>query len=407
VRSARNLARSRYPVKVRETLFVCLALLLVMAGNHLVSPLYPLYQTRFGLTTSAITLVASVFGLSLIPAMLAAGRLADRYGRLSVLSAGLAALILGDLVFAAASSFGWLITGRLLQGLGIGAFFGPSTALASDLADPRRHDAAPLGAAVASMVGLGAGPLGAGLLVQAGIAPMVLPFVFHAGLLLVAGGLLRLAVAGGARVSRTAGPAQQVVGHDRLAMRRLVIGAGVAAWAIGGLLLSLLPTILSPALGRTSSLIGGIALFTLTAAGAAGQVAAYRWPSALALGLGGLTEALGFGLLVVALALNAVPLIVIATGLCGLGLTGVQRGGFGLLIECTPPSHKAWAISLFLACGYFAGNVLVLAFGVVADAVGSSMALRLHAAVFASLLLVLSGAVLARSRPRLAAEVSR
>lgn len=381
----------RYRVKVRDALLVCASLLIVMAGSHLVSPLYPLYQARWALDATAVTLVASLFGVALIPTMLAAGPLSDRYGRRLVVWVGLGTLLLGDLVFAAASGFGWLLAGRLLQGVGIGAFFGPGTALASDLGAGRQADTVPLAAAVASMVGLGLGPLLSGLIVHAGPAPTVLPFVLHAALLIGGGGLLRAALRGGRDLpgSRTIGPA---TGRDQPATRRRVIATGFAAWAIGGLLMSLLPVILAPLLGSTSSLVGGTALFALTATGAAGQLLVHRWPPARALGLGGMLQALAFWLL--ALAADVVQVVVMATALCGLGLTAVQRGSFGLLILSSAPDRTAGAISRFLASGFFAGNVLVLAFGVLADHVGLGTALRIHAALFGSLLLLLSASFL-------------
>lgn len=385
----------RYGVKVRDTLLVCGTLTIVMAGSHVVSPLYPLYQARFALGTTAVTLIASVFGVALIPTMLAAGPLSDRYGRPPVVWAGLAIVLLGDLAFTAAPGFGWLLAGRLLQGVGIGAFFGPGTALASDLSTGRRADVAPLAAAVASMVGLGLGPLGSGLLVHAGLAPLVLPFALHAALLVGGGAMLWAALHRPGRRTAAAHGAT-VRGRDQPVTRGRVVATGFAAWAIGGLLMSLLPLILAPLLGRASSLVGGAAVFGLTAAGAAGQFLAYRWPPARALMLGGMLEALAFWLLVLALAFDVVPLVVAATALCGLGLTAVQRGGFGLLILCSVPERKGAAISLFLASGFFAGNVLVLAFGVLADHFGLTVALRAHAALFGSLLLVLSASFLGR-----------
>ncbi|PYN58963.1 MAG: hypothetical protein DMD92_10650 [Candidatus Rokuibacteriota bacterium] len=77
-------------------MFTCAALLVVASGPTLVSPLYPLYQNHYGLSNATIGLIASVYAVSLIPAMLIAGPLSDRWGRPALLVPGLGLFVLAD-----------------------------------------------------------------------------------------------------------------------------------------------------------------------------------------------------------------------------------------------------------------------------------------------------------------------
>jgi predicted MFS family arabinose efflux permease len=381
---------------VARIVSVCAALLLVAAGNHLVAPLYPLYQTRFALSTTAVTVVASTFAVALIPAMLAAGPLSDRWGRGPLLAAGLGAFALGDLTFAAATGPGWLIAARLLHGLGMGAFFSPATALASDVAG-RHRDHAALGSAVAAMVGFGLGPLAVGLAVHRGWAPARAPFLVHVALLIVAAALVRRALA---TAAPSAGPPTGDGGRDRPRVRRLAGVASFAGWSIGGLLLTLLPAILRPVLGTAWSVVGGSALFLLMLAGAAGQIVTYRWPPQRALVWGCLAEALGFALLVAALRGRWVWLILGAALLTGVGLAAVHRGGIGVVLAATPAARKGRAVSLFLASGYFGGSFLVMAFAAVADARGMEPALLGYSVGFGAVLVVVAARLVTRGDDR-------
>lgn len=374
---------------------VCAALLTMAAGNHLVAPLYPVYQTRFTLSTSLVTVVAAMFGSTLIPTMLVAGPLSDRWGRRPLMWVGVGAFLLGDVAFAMATGIAWLLVGRMLQGVGMGAFFGPSTALASDLVDARRKDLAALGATVASMVGFGLGPFFSGLLIQSDLAPQVVPFLVHGALLVVSAVMLGTLPHPLVDRGLVAPPGPQG-GMNHPVARRIALLGGFSGWALGGLLLVMLPTILRPLLGRFWGIGGGAALLGLMLAGGVAQILTRGWHPTRALLMGSLTQAGGFLLLQLGLGRASVPLVAAAVLLIGLGLATLQRGGLGLTIRATPEERKGDGVSRFLACAYFGGNFPVILFGVAADRVGFTSALWAYFAVFGSLLVVAAGFLLLR-----------
>ncbi|WP_063772022.1 MFS transporter [Kitasatospora mediocidica] len=99
---------------------------------------------------------------------LAAGSLADRYGRRRVLLLGITLVGLTSLLEALAPSIGWVDTARVIQGCGAAAVLASGAAVLANATTGRRRQLAfgLLGAAFGA--GLAVGPLTAGALVEAG-----------------------------------------------------------------------------------------------------------------------------------------------------------------------------------------------------------------------------------------------
>ena len=61
-----------------------------MVGTTLPTPLYPIYERRFGFGGLMVTVVFATYALGVIAALLLMGRQSDQVGRRPVLLAGLA-----------------------------------------------------------------------------------------------------------------------------------------------------------------------------------------------------------------------------------------------------------------------------------------------------------------------------
>ncbi|MGH8967316.1 MAG: MFS transporter, partial [Actinomycetes bacterium] len=92
------------------------ALLILLIGTNLATPLYQGYAQSFGFSPVVVTLVFAAYVAVLIPSLLVAGPLSDAIGRRRVLLPAFALAAAGSLVFALAPSTGWLFAGRVLQG---------------------------------------------------------------------------------------------------------------------------------------------------------------------------------------------------------------------------------------------------------------------------------------------------
>src|SRR5688500_16809098 len=145
-------------------------LVLVLAASGVPSPLYRVYQERFGFSSGVLTTVFAVYAFALPVALLVVGALSDHVGRRPVLAGALVLQAGAMLLFLTADGVGWLMTARIVQGLATGAMTG---ALGAALLDFQRGDR-PLGALVNSAspgLGLSVGAVGAGLLVEFVPAP--------------------------------------------------------------------------------------------------------------------------------------------------------------------------------------------------------------------------------------------
>ena len=141
------------------------------------SPLYGTYARLWHFSALTLTLVYATYAFGVLVTLLLAGGASDQVGRRPVLMVSLGVLMLSTVLYAVADSVAWLFAARALQGLATGAAL--STASASMLDFHPRRDAARVGQlnGIASAAGVGLGALVSAALVQAAVAPRVLPYV--------------------------------------------------------------------------------------------------------------------------------------------------------------------------------------------------------------------------------------
>ena len=276
------------------------------------------------------------------------GALADRVGHGRVFRVGLALSAVAFVVAGAAPTFGWLLVGRVLQGLGGGCVYGTAPGIVTLAAPPAARGRA-LGFLGAAMgLGLSAGPLAAGVLVD----HVGWRAIFHVRVPLA---LLAFGAALAALPAASAPRAPRLVAAADL-MRRPVIAASALAFVANAGIFSiwlLAPFYIVAARGLDASAAG--VLFMLTplgttlAAAPAGRLADGIGPRVLvATGLG--LEALGLGLLSRADATTPIALLAAALFGAGFGLGLFQVPNMAVIMAAFPSGQQGAAGGLaFLA----------------------------------------------------------
>jgi predicted MFS family arabinose efflux permease len=357
-----------------------LALLIFTMGTSIVTPLLPLYQTRFGLTDGQITLLFATYTLTVVPTMLVMGGVSDRIGRKKVMGPAMVSVTLASLVLAFASNVPMLFAGRVLQGLAIGSFLGVGTALIVDHAQPMEKAWAAMVAGLAFRLGFGLGPGLAGVIAQNASEPIRRPFEFHVLLMVVAfmaflvtpetiRRLPRNASSGGRWRIQVGVPAGQMAGFATF----LAPGAFVLGF-LDATLLSVVPLYMVAVLGvRNLALIGLVGFLELGLGGVTPLIAR-QVPARIAVMVGVGGGALASLLVVSASQLHSVGVVLIAAAAIGLlnGLT--LQGATAICGVSVPIAERGKLLSALYMCAY-AGTIPTIGLGYLAQAVGITAAL--------------------------------
>ncbi len=164
--------------------FICV---IDVLGFGIMVPLLPYMADRFGATPALITPILGVYSLCQLLASPLLGRLSDRYGRRPVLMASMAVGAMSYLMLGMATSIGWLIAARALNGLMAGSIV-TVMAYATDISLPenRARTLGMMGAAIG--IGFMLGPAIGGLLAgnDEHTADFMRPALLAAALALVA-----------------------------------------------------------------------------------------------------------------------------------------------------------------------------------------------------------------------------
>lgn len=323
------------------------------------SPLYRLYQQEFQLLPIQITVIFGSYVVTLLAALLIAGRLSDHLGRKPVIAAALAVNLGAMLLFMRADSFEALVFARLAQGVGVGLSLPVCGAAIVD-ANPRLG---PTLNAITPFMGLTFGVLGAGTLVGLSSAPLLIPYEVAAGLTALS--LVALVVMPETAVRRPGAlrslvPQMAVPPAARgMLMRVMPVVAG--GWALGGLYMSLMPGLIADATGIHAPWLGSVVIGVLMSMAATAVLWGRSMPALRALGLGGTALVVGVGM----------TMIGIATGLPAALFAGAVAGGLGqglvfssvlrLLMPLAHEHDRAGLLSAFFVLSYlsFAGPVIV------------------------------------------------
>jgi len=157
---------------------VAFAMFAVGWGANQFSPMLIVYRQALGLGAAAIAGLFGIYAATLIPGLLAGGPLSDRFGRRAcVLPFAALSPVATLLLILGPHDLALIAAGRALAGVCSGMVFGPATAWVQDLSGGSALSARR--AALALSAGFGVGPIVAAALAQWAPHPLVVPYLPH------------------------------------------------------------------------------------------------------------------------------------------------------------------------------------------------------------------------------------
>jgi MFS family permease len=164
---------------------VAFAMFAVGWGANQFSPMLIVYRQALGLGADEIAGLFAIYAATLIPGLLAGGPLSDRFGRRAcVLPFAALSPVATLLLVLGPHDLALIAAGRALAGVCSGMVFGPATAWVQDLSGGSALSARR--AALALSAGFGLGPIVAAILAQWAADPLVVPYLPHLALGVVA-----------------------------------------------------------------------------------------------------------------------------------------------------------------------------------------------------------------------------
>ena len=326
-----------------------------LAGSSAPTPLYPLYQSLWGLSPVMITVVFGVYALAVLAGLLFAGRLSDHVGRRPVLIAATLAQALTMVLFATAASAAGLVLARTLQGLITGAALSAVGAAMIDMNKSRGTAAN----AVAPAFGSAAGGIIAGFFVQFLPAPMHLVYVALAAVFVLQAVGLKFMKEPIAPIPGAWSSLRPQFALPSAARGPLLLAVPVliAVWALGGLYASLGPMLVRGMLDSNAPLLGGLALFVLAASGGIAVLLLQQLEPRKMMALGAASLLAGAGLTVLALTRSEVALFFLGTAIAGVGFGTGFQGAVRTVVSVAAPHERAGTLSIIFIVSYIALGV--------------------------------------------------
>jgi len=226
--------------KISTLVITCVGFFMVLLDASIVNVALPTIQRDLHAGLTDLQWVVDSYTLPFAVLLLTAGTLGDRFGRKRFFLIGLAVFTLGSALCGFAPTLGWLTAGRVLQGVG-GAFLSPGSlsVLASAFPEPReRAQAIGIWSGI-SGIGLAAGPLVGGLLIQVSSWPAIFFVNLPIGLIVLALGWMVLLESSNPYARRIDIPGQLFIIAALTTLTYALIEGSSLSWTSPVILLSL------------------------------------------------------------------------------------------------------------------------------------------------------------------------
>ena len=344
---------------------LAITLFLFFVSASVPSPLFVVFQGRWGFSPGMLTVAFSIYSLVLLVTLLVAGSLSDHLGRKPVIVAALTIQVASMALFLKADGIGGLLVARIVQGLSMGVVNGALSAAVIEAAPPARKALGSLLTSVSPLAGLATGALVTGALL--GVTNQAEVWAFG-----VLGGLFCLSAVSVVLIPETASPVPGLlrsmvpsVHVARAARHGFMRGLPLllSIWALCGFVIALGPSLLRNVFAVNSGLLNGATVAVLCGAGAASSLLMRGQPSGRMAVLGMAAVTAGVGLILVAIGTGALTLFFIGSAVAGAGLGVSFSGLIQSLVPLTPLHERAELFAAIFLVTYLSLSVPPIAAG--------------------------------------------
>jgi MFS family permease len=336
------------------------------------SPFYPVLQQRLGFSATTMTAIFAVYAVTLLLTLLVAGSISDHVGRRPVISVGFVVLAASMLTFWHADTVAVLIAARFVQGVAAGLLMSSLSAAVVDSEPAGRPGSAATLNSISPLGGLAVGALAAGALLDGTSSASAIVF----GGLTAVSALVAVAIW---FVPETS-PRHEGLLHSLIPRAGLPTAARVpflrsapalfAAWATGGLYLSLGAPLAGQELGAERHVEQGLVVAVLTGVGALTcYLARRRTPRELTIG-GTTALATGTTLTLVALAAGSYWGFIAAAVVAGVGFGGSFMGIMRSITPLAAPHERGELFAAVFIVSYLAFGIPAVIAGVASSHIG-------------------------------------
>jgi MFS family permease len=322
----------------------------LLSASSAPTPLYAIYQARWGFSSITTTVVFGVYALAVLVSLLTLGKLSDHLGRRPVLLAALATQAVSLAVFATADGVPALLAARVIQGLATGAALG---AIGAGMLDIDRERGT-FANAVSPGMGTASGALVSAIVVRYLPAPTHLIY-------LVLFGVFALQALGVALMRETVTPKPgalvSLVPEIRLPRElrgSVLVAAPVlfAVWALAGLYGALGPALVQALTGSSEVIYGAVSLTALAGTAVVAVVALRRAGARTVMLTGILALIIGVAVTLLALDAHSIALFFVGTVISGVGFGSGFQGGIRTVVPRAAAHQRSGVLSLLYTISY-------------------------------------------------------